>query len=207
MYTTIIWDWNGTLLNDVDCNIQIINILLKERNLPEVSVLRYKELFRMPIRDFYVDIGFDLGAEKFEKIAQEYNTLYEKKFAKMSLNAGIIEVLSYIQKKGLTQIILSASEQQTLHRQVKEKGIEHFFKTIIGNDDFSVVSKIEKARLLKNQISNTEKLLYIGDLSHDFDVAQVLDADCFLYEHGHQGHTSSNEYILIKNMEEILSLL
>ena len=31
MYKTIIWDWNGTLLNDLDLSIDAVNILLRDR--------------------------------------------------------------------------------------------------------------------------------------------------------------------------------
>src|SRR5262245_43055202 len=49
----VIWDWNGTLLNDVTHAIDTINFLLEPRGLPLMSIERYREIFGFPIRRYY----------------------------------------------------------------------------------------------------------------------------------------------------------
>ena len=58
-YTNIIWDWNGTLLNDTELSIKCINTLLKRRSLPLLSAEQYREVFGFPIREYYQRIGLD----------------------------------------------------------------------------------------------------------------------------------------------------
>ena len=53
-YKHIIWDYNGTLLNDVKLCVTIINEMLKARNLPVMSIERYRKLFDFPVKDYYV---------------------------------------------------------------------------------------------------------------------------------------------------------
>ena len=65
MVKTIIWDWNGTLLDDLDLSLESVNILLEERNLPALSVEKYKDIFCFPIVDYYVKAGFDFEKEAF----------------------------------------------------------------------------------------------------------------------------------------------
>ncbi|HBL83341.1 MAG: hypothetical protein A2Y17_05365 [Clostridiales bacterium GWF2_38_85] len=58
-YTHIIWDFNGTILNDVDAGIKSINTLLARRQLPLLeSVDAYKNIFTFPILDDISDLYF-----------------------------------------------------------------------------------------------------------------------------------------------------
>ena len=68
----IIWDWNGTLLNDVDICVKSMNHLLEKRNLPLLDINRYKTVFGFPVKDYYAKIGFDFTKENFEIPANEY---------------------------------------------------------------------------------------------------------------------------------------
>jgi phosphoglycolate phosphatase len=75
---TIIWDWNGTLLDDVDMCIESINILLKRRNLDMLSRKRYRDIFTFPVRDYYETAGFNFSKEPWDKVAHEFIDLYFK---------------------------------------------------------------------------------------------------------------------------------
>ena len=66
----VIWDWNGTLLNDVPHAIDTINFLLEPRGLPLMSIERYREIFGFPIRRYYETLGFDLQAESFARLVR-----------------------------------------------------------------------------------------------------------------------------------------
>lgn len=206
-YSIIVWDWNGTLLDDVAINLHIVNTLLHTRGIPPISSERYKQVFRMPIRDFYHDIGFDMTKEPFEVIAREYNRLYTAHFDTISLTEGVHDVLCHARDKGIDQYILSASEKTSLAYQVNQKGISPFFQAIVGNDDFSVIGKIDKARLLAKELGDTKNILFIGDLHHDAEVASAMGADCVLYANGHQTTRKDPRYHLIYHMSEILNLL
>lgn len=128
MFTTIIWDWNGTLLNDVEINIQIVNTLLEKRNLCQLDKETYRKYFKMPIKDFYKDIGLSFEKETFESIAAEYNRIYINRFSEMKLTDGIIQTLEVIRNRKIDQYIVSASQQKNLDEQVAAKGITQYFK-------------------------------------------------------------------------------
>lgn len=206
MYTAVIWDWNGTLLDDVEENIQIVNELLTIRSLPAISREVYKRYFRMPIRDFYSDIGFDFTNESFEEIAKDYNTRYTNRFCSIPLTKNIENILQYLHDCNIRQYIVSASEQKNLDQQVSEKKIGNYFKKIVGNDDYSVASKMMKAKELRKELAADDRILFIGDMYHDYEVAQAIGADCILYENGHQQTKKCDDYRIIHSMEEIMSV-
>lgn len=206
MYSSIVWDWNGTILNDVEYNLRIVNTLMQDRGMNPINLDVYRAAFKMPIRNFYTYIGFDLEKEDFKKLAAEYNTMYKADFSRIPLTEGIREVLEYFYAKGLSQYIVSASEQKSLDAQVKEKGLEKYFTQIVGNDDYSVVSKTDKARDLKTRIGSSGKILFIGDMDHDYDAAHVMGADCVLYTGGHQRVEEDAGWKIISRMKELLFL-
>jgi len=58
-FNTIFWDWNGTLLDDVEECIEIINVSLVKRSLSPIDRKEYLEKFTFPIKKYYENIGFD----------------------------------------------------------------------------------------------------------------------------------------------------
>lgn len=216
-YSVIVWDWNGTLLDDVDENIEIVNEVLRLRGLASLSKESYKAAFRMPIKDFYASVGVDLSTHTFESVARDYNALYRARFDSMSLMPGAEEVLSYASSRGITQFILSASEKKTLVDQVRRKGIDVFFSEIVGNDDHSVTGKVDKGRELASRLDPRARILFVGDLDHDYEVSRVMGADCALYRHGHQAHPAqaagskgaagSAGYRIVDSLAELRDLL
>ena len=73
----VIWDWNGTLLDDVDACVQAINLLLEPRGLAPMTRARYHREFTFPVRRYYDTMGFDFSAETFDDVAVEYHQAYE----------------------------------------------------------------------------------------------------------------------------------
>jgi phosphoglycolate phosphatase len=207
MTTCVLWDWNGTLLNDVSINLAVLNGLLKERNLETLSLEKYRELFRMPIIDFYKDIGFVFKDESFEETAAKYFTRYENEFDKIELTQNIEYILNEIKKKGFNQYIVSATPQAELIEQVQKKKIAGYFSEIIGNDNYKVASKKHRAVELVTRIGKDNSFVFIGDMDHDYEVAEKIGAKCILYNKGHQKINKSSGYIVVEKMEEVLDYL
>ena len=78
-YKHIIWDWNGTLLDDAWLCVDIMDSMLKERSLGTLTLDRYQRLFEFPVIDYYRKLGFDFTKESFEKTGTEFiNTIEDK---------------------------------------------------------------------------------------------------------------------------------
>jgi len=184
---SVIWDWNGTLLNDIDLCISSINILLNDRKIPQINKETYKEVFSFPVKEYYKSIGFDFEKEDFSIPAHQFIDLYTRNFDSCPLQNSAIEVLSFLREKGMRQFVLSAMEHDMLEKTLKMKGITHFFEGIAGLKDHYAVSKIEQGKQLINDFKiDIEKTWLIGDTIHDFEVATVLGIKCILIADGHQ---------------------
>ena len=65
-YTHVIWDWNGTLLDDNWLCVEVMNTLLSSRNLPLLTLERYRDIFDFPVKNYYEKLGFNFKKESFE---------------------------------------------------------------------------------------------------------------------------------------------
>ena len=210
-YEYIIWDWNGTLLNDVDVNFEILNILLKRRNLPEFGGKeKYLDMFGFPIIDFYEKAGFDLVGERFEDIAREYSHLYDELFPTVELYEKAEEVLRFFFNTGVNQVIVSASQQRLLTHQVTLHGIDHYFDDILGMRDIYGKGKVSIARYWMAQKGLMgRQVLFIGDTLHDKEVADSIGCDCILVADGHNSKERlvSSGATVVDSIDEIIQLV
>jgi len=183
----IIWDWNGTLLNDIELCVLTINELLERRNLPLLSVNDYKEVFSFPVKNYYQKIGFDFKIEPFEIPALEFINRYNEQVQECNLHEDAYKVLSYFQSVGISQFMLSAMKQDVLEDCLKSQQIGHFFEHVSGLDNHYADSKMENGkRLISGLNLNVAELVLIGDTVHDFEVATELGCQCILVANGHQ---------------------
>ncbi len=209
-YRHIIWDWNGTLFDDAWLSVEIINILLRKRGLPETDARRYQQEFDFPVRDYYRRIGFDFARYPYEELAAEFIGLWDRRCAECSLRPRAREVLHALAASGHQQTILSASEQTRLTAMVALfPDIRDCFARIIGVDDFYAVSKLAHGRQLIAGLAHVpDEVVLIGDTTHDFDVAQAMGIACILVPSGHQPREKLARCgtPLIKSLAELVEL-
>ncbi len=183
----VIWDWNGTLLNDAGLAVEIINQMLDRRGLSKLSVDNYKSVFTFPVKDYYQKIGFDFHTEPFEIPALEFIDSYNRKVIECNLHQDALKVLNYFQSIGVRQFILSAMEQVVLDDCLNHYQINDFFEYVSGLDNIYAESKIENGHRLITELKlNANELVLIGDTVHDFEVATELGCSCVLIANGHQ---------------------
>lgn len=183
----IIWDWNGTLFDDVELCRDIINGILLRRGLAGLSLETYRKIFTFPVKNYYEKAGLDFNIYPFEQLGKEWMAEYELRKIECTLHEGTHEILDLISKKGLGQSILSAYSQHTLEEIVKQFGLDRYFSYMVGLDHIYATSKIENGReLIKRLGNNKGENLFIGDTVHDFEVASEIGADCILIANGHQ---------------------
>jgi phosphoglycolate phosphatase len=186
---TIIWDWNGTLLDDAEICLSSINSMLDIRLLPTISMETYRDVFTFPVIDYYTKIGFDFTIEKWETVAMEFIDLYMSKLPKCRLTKFAHSSLEYFNQKGYRQAIISAMQHDSLLKSVSDLGIHNYFDHIGGIGDHYATSKIDNAiNYLNTSGANPDKITLIGDTIHDTEVATKLNCKCILVASGHQSY-------------------
>ena len=185
-YSYCIWDFNGTILDDVLLGMNSVNTLLAERGLPVISSREeYSKKFDFPIIDYYRDLGFDFEKESYERLAELWVELYMRDLESASAFSDVERALDFFDQQGVKQTVLSASERGMLIHQLNGLGLSERFEEILGIDNIYGDSKLDIARAWKNRHPD-ERVMFIGDTTHDVETAKILGADCFIVCAGHQ---------------------
>lgn len=204
---TILWDWNGTLLNDTQICIDAINMMLRDRQKAEISRETYRDIFTFPVRDYYARAGFNFDEEPFEKPALEFIDHYDALIRKAELFEDVRDTLNEIKKRAYNQMILSAMQQDFLSETVAMHAIDHFFSRISGIDNHFAAGKVDNARkLIAGMEGDAGEIIMIGDTIHDHEVGEELGIEVILVARGHQSEERLRETgrIVVKNFAEVL---
>ena len=110
-YTHIIWDWNGTLLDDIKASLASVNDMLELREKAPIDIAFYKECIGVPIIKFYEKV-FELEKEDYSVIIKQYNEGYLRHLTDCSLSSGAAEMLEYFAENGAKQAIVSSSNNE-----------------------------------------------------------------------------------------------
>lgn len=183
----VIWDWNGTLLDDAWLCVEVMDRMLRQRQLPGLDSARYQELFAFPVRSYYTRLGFDFDREPWEKVGTEFIDGYQARQHECRLQPGAVEALEKLAQRGIGCSVLSASQLRRLETQAQALGVRQRFVALRGLDDHYAGSKLELGRRWFEQLNLPgEQVLLIGDTDHDAEVAAALGVRCALVLSGHQ---------------------
>jgi len=112
---------------------------------------------------------------------------YEINKYSLSLFNGVIEVLKYFESIKIEQYLLSAYKQDKLEDFVEFFNIKKYFKKIKGHDNIYATGKTHLGIELRKEINySREEIVLIGDSLHDYEVAELIDAEAILISNGHQ---------------------
>ena len=189
-YQHIIWDWNGTLLNDAWLFVDIMNGILKQRNMDIITLEKYRDIFGFPIKEYYKKLGFDLEKKCYEKYGAEFISVYKRRKYEAKLYPMVHTVLSKLLSKNIAHSILSAGQQDILNDLTKHYKVQEYFSHINGVNNYHANGKVDKGlELIKKINFHTSEVILIGDTKHDFEVAQAIGVDCLLISHGHHSYS------------------
>lgn len=189
-YKHIFWDWNGTLIDDARPTWETVNVMLSSRELPKISFEQYCEYVEVPIIRFYEKV-MDMSKENMESLSKEFNGILKDLMPQNPLFDNAKSVLEEINSKGVNQYIFSSSQSKYIEPLLKEFGLFHCFNAVLGADDCYVGSKAERTkRYIQCNNINPKDTLFVGDMVHDSEVAEFVNADCILISSGHQSVAS-----------------
>ena len=185
-YATIIWDFNGTIIDDVNASLGAVNDMLTKRSQPTIDLAKYRSAVDTPIWRFYETV-FEDGTITPQEAVMEFDSGYEKHLQKNPLMEGIVEVLEHFKMLGVRQIIVSASHVDKVKARLSNLDIIDYFDAVLGRSDYMAEGKtyLAQAYFAENNLS-AEQTVVVGDCVNDYDVAVSLGCDCILNTKGHQ---------------------
>ena len=191
--THVLWDWNGTLLDDTKAAVDTLNIMLARRGGKPIAMEFYRDHFAFPVRPFYEAIGVCLENEDWDALAREYHDVYAEQPKR--LNPETIAALERVKASGARQSIISALRQDLLEEITAQLGVAKYMDRICGVDNLDGFGKIDRAKeMISSLLASPDhtssffplpsSFILIGDSLHDKEVADALGVRCVLCGQG-----------------------
>lgn len=207
----VLWDWNGTLLDDLDFSVDCLNALLAEHGYAQrYDKDAYQAAFGFPIEEYYIRVGFDFTKHPFSALAQRYIDTFIPGSINCHVCASGRDTLRTIHNAGIRQVVLSASPTNLLREQVAQRELTDYFDELLGLDDIYAKSKTARGiAWMQNSGINPATAVMIGDTDHDAQVAAAMGVRCILCTAGHQNRATlaATGATLIDSLAELPALL
>ena len=207
---TVILDFNGTILDDLDLCFNVLNEMLNMYNHPSVTKEQYLNIFTFPVIEYYRVAGFNFDNEPFDELAPIFINKYQPNSLKCPLHKGVVDMIKKWRSENKKIVLLSASKRNLMMEQLEHFKIIDLFDEILGTDTINAVGKeyLAKEYLEKNHVDK-ETTIMIGDTLHDDEVADVLGISSFLVAKGHQSKERllKSKAIDIDDIKEIVNYI
>ncbi|MEU9609613.1 HAD hydrolase-like protein [Streptomyces sp. NPDC048057] len=190
----LVWDWNGTLLDDVTAVVGATNAALEVVGLDAITVEQYREWYRVPIPRFYERMLGRLPTDaEWQAMDGVFQRAYLDHRVGCGLTQGVEELLRDWQGAGRSQSLLSMHVHEDLVPTVRGFGIESHFIRVDGRRGPSGPSKAESMERHLTALAATvsvERTVVIGDAADDAVAAAHVGAMAVLYTGG--SHSRAN---------------
>lgn len=134
----VIWDWNGTLLNDTHVVIDAVNETVSPYGVPTLSVEDYARLFARPVSVFYERmLQRPITASEWRDLDDTFHGAYARRMADARLSDGAHELLESLHEDGTSQSLLSMAPHHHVTERAEVFGVARYMVRIDGLRDGS----------------------------------------------------------------------
>ncbi|WP_406148478.1 HAD family hydrolase [Streptomyces sp. NBC_01012] len=191
--THLVWDWNGTLLDDIDAVLGATNAAFAEVDLEPLTLDQYREMYCVPIPKFYERLMGRLPTPaEWERMDGLFHRHYTEQRTACGLTEGVEELLARWRLGGRSQSLLSMYGHEHLVPVVRGYGIESHFVRVDGRTGPSGGSKaqhMERHFEVLGGIAPASAVV-IGDAVDDAVAAAHVGARAVLYTGGSHSRSS-----------------
>lgn len=187
----VVWDWNGTLLDDLPLLVESVNVLMAERTLPPITVDDYTTHYTRPVRTFYERLfGEPVDDEAWSRLDQTFHEAYAAAVGDHArLMAGAREALGTVDRSHLTQSLLSMYPHHLLLPLIDHFDLDHHFEVVhglVGEGGGRKLPHLERhlEEMVHLHGDDPSAVLVIGDAIDDAVAAHHLGARAVLLASG-----------------------
>ncbi|MFF5895617.1 HAD family hydrolase [Streptomyces argenteolus] len=191
--THLVWDWNGTLLDDIEAVLGATNAAFAEVDLAPLTLEQYRETYCVPIPKFYERLMGRLPTPaEWERMDGLFHRHYTEQRVACGLTAGVEELLDRWKRAGGSQSLLSMYGHEHLVPVVRAYGIERHFLRVDGRTGPSGGSKAQHMARHFEVLGGIppERAVVIGDAVDDAVAAAHVGARAVLYTGGSHSRAS-----------------
>ncbi|MFG2037616.1 HAD family hydrolase [Dactylosporangium sp. NPDC048998] len=180
----LVWDWNGTLLDDLKLVVDATNVCLATVGGPLITAEEHRRDFRRPILDYYAHVlERPVDQAEFQLLDDAFHDAYRRGMADVQLAPDALEAMG---KWSGTQSLLSMFFHDELLVEVDRHALGARLVRVDGLP--GTVGGHRKAEYLERHLKtlalDPDEVVLIGDSVDDGDAARSVGASAVLYAGG-----------------------
>ncbi len=164
-YKNWIFDWSGTIVDDVAVVVDATNHVMRHYKKPELDRAGFLSSFRLPYGEWYAEI---IPEADLEDVERHFREGFSASKASVPVLPHAREFLTLLKEKGKTLFVCSSVDPASFDEQATEHQLLGFFeKTYTGVlDKKDLIGDILKAHQL-----DPAETIFVGDMIHDIETA------------------------------------
>jgi len=207
----VVWDWNGTLVDDVAVTVDAVNVVLTRFGVAPIDAEGYRTHYRRPVSLFYEELlGRRITAGEWIDIDDLYHGHYHSRLATIPLASGAASTLASLTDVGHGQSLLSMWRHEHLLAEVVRHGIDRHFRLVDGLVGPGGGGKVDHLRThLERLAVEAAGVLVVGDALDDADAARALGARALLVASGthHRADLEGHGTPVVDVLSEVLAFV
>lgn len=165
MIRNLIFDWSGTLVDDLPAVWRTTNHVFRNAGVPELTLDEFRAEFALPFREFYERFVAHVPLPQLEAW---FHTRFEQDQEPVEALPHAGSFLAFARQRGLRMFVLSTVRRDHFERQARQAGFAEFFEA-------AYLGVMDKRREIHEVLSrhrlSPEETLFIGDMQHDIEAA------------------------------------
>jgi phosphoglycolate phosphatase-like HAD superfamily hydrolase/ADP-ribose pyrophosphatase YjhB (NUDIX family) len=162
----IIFDWSGTLVDDLPAVWKATNHVLAQAGRKALTLDEFRAEFRLPFTGFYRKFTPDVPLARLERW---FHSSFAELRASVQPLPHAVECLDYCRRVGIRTFVLSTMHRRHFRSQAEAAGLLGCFEHVY----LGVRDKRRRIReILKTHRLEPRATLFVGDMQHDVETAK-----------------------------------
>ena len=165
MFRNLIFDWSGTLCDDMALTIEATNYVLAQYGREPLDRTAFRAEFQLPYPDYY---AVKIPEAKLEDLENYYRKAFDASTVGVTIIPYAREFVQFCRTRGIRCFILTSMDPKAFENQARQLGMYHYFEHIhsgIHNKEHYI------ATLMQQHGLNPDETAFIGDMQHDIRAA------------------------------------
>lgn len=166
MFRNLIFDWSGTLVDDLGPVIEATNAVLTSYGVPEFDRESFRRAFRLPYREFYQDL---LPHVALEELEARFRPAFDSAITPVTILPHAREKLDWCRALGIRTFVCTSMDATAFQRQLVQLELADHFEATYASvlDKREVIHEILAAHHL-----DPIETAFVGDMTHDIETAR-----------------------------------
>ncbi len=165
VFQNLIFDWSGTLCDDMALTIEATNYVLAQYDRAPLDRAAFRAEFQLPYPDYY---AVKIPEARLEDLEQYYRRAFAASTVGVTLIPHAKEFVEWCRGRGIRCFILTSMDPKAFDEQARQLGMYDYFEHIhsgIHNKEHYIPT------LMAQHALDPARTAFIGDMQHDIRAA------------------------------------